>query len=160
MSQTLCLDYYMSWRMPVCGLPNRSQLQATSGIANSYTLQFTTVRIKSSQSVVSLVVAWWRNPTMCSASVFMSLLAGHCPKTNSLPQLSCLLTSPHGTPRKHRSCVAVSNCSRYWVTAVVFFPYVEVVANQRLHMSQYVNRFLKVYSTCKFMTNFLLPNLA
>jgi hypothetical protein len=62
-----------------------------SAIANSHTLQFTTARTKCSQSAVSSpVVAWWWISTMSSASMLKFLLAGNCPTTNSLLQLSCL----------------------------------------------------------------------
>jgi hypothetical protein len=66
-----------------------------SAIANSHTLQFTTARIKSSQSALSSpVVAWWRISTMYSASVLTFLPAGDCPRTNSLSLSRSLILRP------------------------------------------------------------------
>jgi hypothetical protein len=48
----------------------------------------TTAHMKSSQFAMSSpVVAWWRIPTMSSASVITFLPAGYCLRTNSLIQL-------------------------------------------------------------------------
>jgi hypothetical protein len=57
-----------------------------SANACSHILHFTTARVKSSQSAV----AWWRIPTMSSASTLTSLPTGDCLITNSLLQHSCL----------------------------------------------------------------------
>jgi hypothetical protein len=77
-----------------------------SAITNSHNLQFTTARTKSSQyAVASPVVAWWRIPTVSSASVLMFLLVGNSFTTNSLFLLSYFRHGPH---TKHRSSVSVS----------------------------------------------------
>jgi hypothetical protein len=53
-----------------------------SAIANSHTLQFTTTHIKSFQSAVSSpAVAWWRIPTISSASVLTFLPTCDCSTT-------------------------------------------------------------------------------
>jgi hypothetical protein len=71
----------------VIGFTEHLQIVTTShysAIANSHTLQFTTARIKSSQSVVSSqVVAWLRIPTMSSVSVLTFLPSDDCLTTNS-----------------------------------------------------------------------------
>jgi hypothetical protein len=78
----------------VIGFTEHLQNVATcncSVIATSHTLQFTTVRTKSSQSAVSSpVVAWWRITTITSAAVLTSLLAADCPTTKSFKSKSKL----------------------------------------------------------------------
>jgi hypothetical protein len=56
-----------------------------SAIANSHTLQFSTARIKSSQSAVftSRYLVTASNVVASSVFVFTPLLAGDCLKTNS-----------------------------------------------------------------------------
>jgi hypothetical protein len=96
-----------------------------------YISQITIGRNRPSRPTVSsLVVAWWRIRKLSFASVLMFLPADSClttwliaPTVDSqsqsqryfirLPRLPPpAYTSRHGPHRKHRSCVAVSNCCR------------------------------------------------
>jgi hypothetical protein len=75
-----------------------------SALASSHTLQFTTARTKFSHSAVSSpIVAWWRIPTVSSASLLTFLPAGDCLTTHSLLLLTNSQADDHLTPTSYSS---------------------------------------------------------
>jgi hypothetical protein len=80
-------------------------------LSNSRTLFLTTAHTKTYQFVMSSpVFAWWRVPTMSSASMLTFLPAGDCLTTNSLFQLSILNYLGLGLGLILRSKVSRSVC--------------------------------------------------
>jgi hypothetical protein len=109
------------WHSPSSGFPNypRSQLPASHG----------------SSSRLSL-----------SSSLTDWLTDSATPPTNLTQLISLFITSRYGPHRKHFLCCCFqllpcrNAClhSRYWVTAVEFFSYLPVIAQQRVYVPQYI----------------------